>query len=68
VAGSLFAQTNTFKLGPVEIEPNKVREFYVAPDARAQWEPNQRGKKFREEGCDRGAQWFDPRKTWPCSL
>ena len=61
-----FAQTNTVKLGPVELEPNKVREFYVAPDARAQWESNQRGQKIQNVKVALAVpDGFDPRKTWP---
>ncbi|MEO8426758.1 MAG: hypothetical protein ABI651_06560 [Verrucomicrobiota bacterium] len=60
------AQTNTLKLGLVEIEPNKVREFYVAPAARAQWESNQRGQTIQSVKVAIAVpDGFDPRKTWP---
>jgi hypothetical protein len=65
-AADAFAQTNVFRLGPVEIEPNKVREFYVAPAARAQGESNQRGQKIQSVKVAIAVpDHFDPKKTWP---
>jgi hypothetical protein len=56
----------TVKLGPLDVPPNKIVEFYATPNAKAQFEA---GKASRQVPNVKGAvavpQDFDPRKSWP---
>jgi hypothetical protein len=54
------------KLGPLDVPPNRVVEFFATPNAKAQFEA---GKASRQVPNVKGAvavpRDFDPRKSWP---